>query len=116
MATGQAFGGITPFLDPTGAIRAFGLPDRIATARPAHLGFMVYGSRATIIGVAMWISYLKGRLRTVDTLMALNFYGCAVDAYVSWLEGETGKAWFRGLLGIFVGSWGLWGVTAGGGL
>jgi hypothetical protein len=116
MATGQAFGGLTPFLNPTKAIRAFGLPDRIATARPAHLGFMVYGSRATIIGLAMWISYLRGRLRTVDTLMALNFYGCAVDAYVSWSEGEVGKAWFRGLLGVFVGFWGLRGITAGEGL
>jgi hypothetical protein len=115
MATGQAVGGLTPFWDPAGAIRAFGLPERIATARPAQLGFMIYGSRATIIGVAMWISYLRRDPQTVDTLMMLNLYGCAVDAYVSWSEGEIGKAWFRGLLGVFVGGWGLLGLTAGGG-
>jgi hypothetical protein len=114
MATGQGLGGLMPFWNPTNAIRAFGLSDRIATAQPAHLGFMVYGSRATIIGTAMWISYLRGNLGTVDTLMALNFYGSAVDAYVCWLEGETGKAWFRGLLAVVVGGWGLLGITAGG--
>lgn len=114
MATGQALGGLTPFWNPEAAIRGFGLPDRIATAHPAHLGFMVYGSRATIIGTGMWIFYLRGHLRSVDTLMALNFYGCAVDGYVSWLEGEYGKAWFRGFLAVFVGGWGLLGLTAGG--
>ena len=114
IATGQALGGLMPFWNPADAIRAFGLPERIAIAQPAQLSFMIYGSRATIIGGAMWIFYLRGHLRSVDTLMALNLYGCAVDAYVSWLEGEFGKAWFRGLLGVFVGGWGLLGLTAGG--
>ncbi|KAH8812572.1 hypothetical protein F5884DRAFT_313054 [Xylogone sp. PMI_703] len=114
MATGQALGGLTPFWNPTNAVRAFGLPDRIATSRAAHLGFMVYGARATIIGVAMWISFFRGEYGVVDTLMALNLYGCAVDAYVSWVEGQNEKAWFRGLLGVFVGGWGLLGLTAGG--
>ncbi|RDW57624.1 hypothetical protein BP6252_13706 [Coleophoma cylindrospora] len=114
MATGQALGGLMPFWNPAEGIRAFGLPERIATAQPAHLGFMVYGARATIIGVAMWIFYLRRQLRSVDTLMALNAYGCAVDGYVSWLEGETGKAWLRGLLAVFVGGWGFLGLTAGG--
>ncbi|RFU27840.1 hypothetical protein B7463_g8495, partial [Scytalidium lignicola] len=112
IATGQAIGGLTPFWNPAAAIRAFGLPERIATAQPAQLSFMIYGSRATIIGAAMWISYLRGNLRTVDTLMMLNLYGCAVDAYVSWLEGEIGKAWFRGLLAVFVGGWGFLGLTS----
>jgi len=61
----------------------------------------------------MWISYLRGHYRTVDTLMALNSYGSATDGYVCWLEGEIGKAWFRGLLALFLG-WGLLGVTTGG--
>lgn len=113
-ATGQAAGGLMPFWDGAAAIRAFGLPERIATARPAQLGFMVYGSRASIIGTAVWISYLRGHLETVDTLLALCFYGSSVDAYVCWLEGETRKTWFRGLLAVVVGGWGLLGVTAGG--
>jgi hypothetical protein len=114
MATGQAVGGLMPLWNPAGAIRTFGLPERIATAQPAQLTFMIYSSRATVIGVAMWISYLRGHLRVVDTLMALLLYGCAVDAYACWLEGEIGRTWFRGLLGVFVGGWGLLGITAGG--
>jgi hypothetical protein len=114
IATGQAVGGLMPLWDPAAAIRTFGLPERMATAYPAQVSFMIYGSRATIIGVAMWISYLRSHYRTVDTLMALNFYGSATDAYVCWLEGEVGKAWFRGLLALFLGGWGLLGVTTGG--
>lgn len=102
-----------PLWDPAGAIRLFGLSERIATTQAAQLTFMIYSSRATIIGMAMWISYLRGQLRTVDTLMALIFYGAAVDAYACWLEGEIGSAWFRGLTGVVVGGWGLLGVTAG---
>jgi hypothetical protein len=116
MATGQAIGGLMPFWTPAGAIRTFGLPERIATAQPAQLTFIMYSSRATTIGVAMWIFYLRGHLRAVDTFMALLLYGCAVDAYACWLEGEIGRAWFRGLLGLFVGGWGLLGLTAGGAL
>lgn len=104
-----------PLWNAENAIRTFGLPERIATAQPAQLTFMMYSSRATVIGTAMWISYLRGNLRTVDTLMALLLYGGAVDAYACWLAGETGKAWFRGLLGAFVGGWELLGLTAGGG-
>lgn len=48
--------------------------------------------------------------------MSLLLYGCTADAYVCWLEGETGKACFRGVLGVLVGGWGLLGITAGGGL
>lgn len=103
-----------PFFNPANAIRTFGLPERIAASQPAQLTFMLYSSRATVIGTAMWISYLRGNLRTVDTLMALLLYGCSVDAYACYLAGEKKKAWFRGLMGGFVGVWGLLGVTGGG--
>lgn len=56
----------------------------------------------------MWISYLRRDAQTVDTLMMLNLYGCAVDAYVSSLEGEIGKAWFRGLLESSSGAGDCW--------
>jgi hypothetical protein len=104
-----------PFWDPAGAIRLFGLSERIAVAQPAQLSFMIYSSRATTIGAAMWIFYLRGNLKAVDTLMALLFYASQVDAYACWLEGEIGSAWFRGLTGLFVGGWGFLGVTASGG-
>lgn len=103
-----------PFFNGPSAVRAFGLPEHIATAHPAHVAFMVYGARASIIGTVMWVFYLRGQYRSVDTLMALLFYGCATDAYVSWSEGAGGHAWFRGLLGVVVGGWGALGVTAGG--
>jgi hypothetical protein len=103
-----------PFWDPTRAMRTFGLPERIVMAKPAQVVFPIYSARATIIGTAMWISYLRGHLQTVDMLMGLNFYGAFVDAYISWREGKVGNAWFRGSVGVFIGVWGLLNLTAGG--
>jgi hypothetical protein len=115
MATGKAFGGLMPLFNPENGIRTFGLPERIATSREAQVAFTLFGSCETMIGAAMWIFYLRGQLGAVDTLMAVLFYGGAVDAYALWKQGEVEKAWFRGLLGVFVGGWGLLGLTAGGG-
>jgi hypothetical protein len=115
MATGKAFGGLMPLFNPENGIRTFGLPESIATSREAQVAFTLFGSCETMIGAAMWIFYLRGQLEAVDTLMAVLFYGGAVDAYALWRQGEVGKAWFRGLLGVFVGGWGLLGLTAGGG-
>lgn len=116
MATGKTFGGLMPFWNPENAIRGWGLPERIATVQPVQLTFLLFGSRETMIGAVMWIAYLRGHLRTVDTMMAALLYVEAADAYVCWKAGEVGKAWFRGLLGTLVGGWGLLGLTAGGAL
>ncbi|KAH8598313.1 hypothetical protein B0O99DRAFT_506524 [Bisporella sp. PMI_857] len=114
IGTGQGLGGLMPFWNPARAIGEFGLPPRIQSSQPAQQTFTIYAARSSIIGAAIWISYFRGRFRTVDLLMALNAYGAAVDAYICFTEGEVGRAWFRGLMGVFVGAWGLLGITSGG--
>lgn len=113
MAAGNGLGGLMPYWDPVQAIRTYGFPEPIATDRKAQTTFRLYSSRATMYGAALWIFYLRGQLKAVDTLLALSLYAGAVDAYLCWSQGETGKAWFRGLFGVFYGAWGLLNLTSG---
>lgn len=102
-----------PLWNPAGAIRAFGLSERFATSAEAQACFTVYGSRMTMIGVAMWIFYLRGDFEAVNTILALvGGYCSAVDAYICWREGIPGKAVFRGTAGLLVGGWGMLGLMA----
>ncbi|TDZ20926.1 hypothetical protein Cob_v006245 [Colletotrichum orbiculare MAFF 240422] len=101
-----------PMWDASGAIRAFGLPDNIATSKEAHAAFVVYGARMTAWGLAMWTFYLRGNLKAVDTMLALTLYMSAVDCYVCFREGVPDKAIFRLASGLLVSSWGIFGVTS----
>ena len=114
IATGKTFGGLMPFWNSQTAIHGWGLPSHIAASEAAQLIFLMFGSRETMIGAVMWISYVKGYLRTVDIMMAALLYVETADAYVCLKAGEVKSAWFRGLLGVFAGGWGLLGITAGG--
>jgi hypothetical protein len=111
-ATAMTIGAIMPFWDPEGAIRLFGLPERIATSQPAQACFTLYGARATCLGMAIWIFYLQGKLKSADTILALQGYVAAVDAYICWQEGVPKKAIFRALVGVIVGGWGALGLTS----
>ena len=113
VATTMGIGAILPLRDPKGAIHMFGLPDRIASSQPAQACFILYGARATCLGAAIWIFYLQGKLQAVDTILALQGYVGAVDAYVCWKEGVPKKAVGRALIGLVVAGWGLLGLTAG---
>jgi hypothetical protein len=108
----MGIGAVMPLWNPQGAIRAFGFPERIATSQPAQACFTVYGARATCLGMAIWIFYLQGKLQAVDTILALQSYATAVDAYVCWREGVPQKALLRALAGVLVGGWGLLGLTS----
>ena len=113
LATVFTFGSMMPLFNPTGAIRAFGLPEHIAMSPQAHACFTVYGSRMSALGMAIWIFYLKGNFEAVDTILALIGWYCgAVDGYVCWQQGVPGKAIFRMTAGFLVGGWGMLGLTA----
>lgn len=64
------------------------------------------------MGVSMWIFYLRGELKTLDTLMALLFWAGVSDGYLCWKEGVPGKALFRFFSGLVVGGWGFLGLTS----
>jgi hypothetical protein len=66
-----------------------------------------------MFGATVWLLYVKGQLKAVDTTLSLLLYAGIVDSYVCWSQGEIGKAWFRGLLNSFFGVWGLMGWTTG---
>ncbi|KEF63280.1 uncharacterized protein A1O9_01257 [Exophiala aquamarina CBS 119918] len=110
-ATSMGIGAVVPLWNPVAAIRAFGLPDRIATSPPAQAVFKVYGARSTCFGAAIWIFYLQGKLEAVDTILALQSYATVVDAWVCWREGVPRTALMRALAGVLVGGWGLLGLT-----
>ncbi|KAI8722445.1 hypothetical protein NCS52_00388400 [Fusarium sp. LHS14.1] len=112
IASAFTLGGLLPFVNPARAIREFGLPEGIARSQPAHTCFAVYGSRVSIMGVSMWIFYLRGELKTLDTLMALLFWAGVADGYLCWKEGVPGKALFRFFSGLVVGGWGFLGLTS----
>ena len=112
VATALTVGGMMPFWNPDGAIREFGLPERIAVSPPAHACFIISGARISALGMALWVFYLQDKLAAVDTVLALLFYVGAVDGYVCWREGESGKAVFRFLSGVVIGGWGALSLTA----
>lgn len=75
--------------------------------------FPIYGSRAQIHGLCIWIFYLQGKLDVVDTLLAVLVYAGIVDWYICWREGMPGLWRFAAGLTLFI--WGTLGMTAKGG-
>lgn len=112
IATAFTLGGLLPLYAPRRAMLEYGLPERIAAAPAAHTPFAIYGSRTTILGVALWIFYLRGQLREVDTLLGLLVGAGAVDGYLCWKEGVPGQGVFRFVSGLLVGGWGLFGLSS----
>jgi len=110
-ATTMSVGAVVPLWNPVAAIRAYGLPDRIAKSPAAHACFKAYGARSTCFGAAIWIFYLQGKLDAVDTILALQAYAGAVDAWVCYSEGVPRTAFSRAVAGLLVGGWGLLGLT-----
>lgn len=111
IATGLTYGGTIPFWKPAAAIREFGLSEGFAQSQPAQQSFVIGGARVSIIGVAMWIFYLQGKLPEVDTMMTLMAYMGAVDGYVCWKEGVARTGAFRAAVGFILGAWGWFGLT-----
>ena len=64
------------------------------------------------MGVSMWIFYLRGDFKSLDTLMALLFWAGVADGYLCWKEGVPGRALFRFSASLLVGGWGLLGLTS----
>lgn len=52
-----------PVWNGPGAIREYGLPEHIAKSEEAQAAFIIYGSRMTAWGMAMWIFYLRNNLK-----------------------------------------------------
>ena len=113
VASALTFGGMIPIFNAEYAIREMGIPDRIARSKEAQTIMILGMGRTTTIGLAMWTFYLQSKLEVVDTLMLLlGAYVGAIDAYVSWKEGVRGNAWFRGLSGLAIATYGWFGMTA----
>jgi hypothetical protein len=111
IATTFTLGGLLPFFNPRRAMREFGLPESLASSPAAHTPFAVYGSRMTLLGMALWTFYLRGDLRAIDTIMSLLLVAGVADGYVCWKEGVPGQGIFRFLSSIALATWGLLGVT-----
>lgn len=110
----MAFGGMWPMVDPRGAMRDFGFPDRIAD-KPEAAPVMVTGNaRTTVLGILMLLFYSRGQFGILDTFLAVTgAYAGVVDSYVVWREGRPRQAVFRLLSSGFLSVWGVLGWTAG---
>jgi hypothetical protein len=113
IATTITLGGTMPFFNPERAIQTFGLPQRIATSKPAHAIMICSSARVSAVGIALWALYLGQHFQAMDIVFASMGYIGVVDAYVCWKEGVPGKAVFRATSAGLVALWGLLGMTAG---
>ncbi|KAI0016042.1 hypothetical protein F4780DRAFT_714981 [Xylariomycetidae sp. FL0641] len=114
-ATTTTFGGMWSLWDAPAAMRAFGLPERVAAAAAAAAPVMnINNARTTALGLCMWTFYLTRQRRAADTvLMIFGAYAGLVDTWVVWKQGRPRKALFR-LVGSFLLSAAGWaGWTAG---
>jgi hypothetical protein len=101
---------VPTYFNPSSGIRAFGLPERIASSPSAHSPFILYTSRIHAIGVMLLVFYAQGNYAAVDTVMgAMGFFG-VVDVWVCVREGVP---WMRGVLGVACGIYGVMGVCKG---
>jgi hypothetical protein len=73
----------------------------------------INGGRNIALGLAIWLLYRQGKLDAVDTVMGCVGITGLVDGWVCWNEGVIKKAWFRAVFGVFVGGWGVLGMTSG---
>jgi hypothetical protein len=105
---------IPTYFNPPSGIRAFGLPDRIATSPAAHSPWILYTSRIHAIGIMSLIFHARGDYEAVDTVMGtIGVFGL-VDGWVCWKEGVLGTALWRSVVSLGVGVYGALGGTSGG--
>ncbi|KAG7059097.1 hypothetical protein JMJ77_0006465 [Colletotrichum scovillei] len=114
VATTTTFGGLLALFNPAGSIRAFGLPDRIASSPTAHATFSLSSARTSVIGLLIYTFYAIGDFRAIDTVLLTSGLYCGIiDGYVCYKEGEPGKGLFRVLSSWAVGLYGGLGITSG---
>lgn len=103
--------GISYFDIPAG-IRAYGLPERIASSPSAVSPWLLYVNRMQTVGMMILVFYAKGEYAAVDTVMAFVGVHAIADVYVCLKEGVPNAAIARGLMGATVSAWGLVGMTS----
>ncbi|TVY37082.1 hypothetical protein LSUB1_G006443 [Lachnellula subtilissima] len=106
-------GGMMALWDPEGAIRLFGLPERIAISQPAHPIQALGSARISALGMAIWGLYLTRQYRAVDVVLASMSWIAVVDGLVCYQEGAYRTAVWRAISTGVLGVWGLCGMTAG---
>ncbi|KAK0381875.1 hypothetical protein CPAR01_05489 [Colletotrichum paranaense] len=113
VATTTTFGGLLALFNPAGSIRAFGLPDSIASSPTAHATFSLSSARTSVIGLLIYTFYARGDFGAIDTVLLTSGLYCGiVDGYVCYKEGEPVKALLRILSSWAVGLYGGLGITS----
>jgi hypothetical protein len=113
LATTTTVGGFMPLWDPEGAIRLFGLPQRIAISKTAHPLMILSSARISAIGIAIWMLYLRKNYEAVDVVLTSIGWIGVIDGYVCWNEGVPGKAVMRSTSSLLAMLWGVFGMTSG---
>ncbi|KAK0611654.1 hypothetical protein B0T14DRAFT_607706 [Immersiella caudata] len=108
IATTQTLGGIWPiFFNTSSAMIEFGLPPRIAYSPEGQTAFVVGAARTSVIGLIMWMLYLRGKYKELDgVLVVLGTVLGAVDYWVCANEGLGSWGAFRLLSGVVIAGWG----------
>lgn len=115
-ATAMTFGGLWTFFDPRGAMREFGLPERIASTPQAAAVMHLNNARTTTLGLCLYTLYFTGQFPACDVILViLGAYTGLVDSWVVWREGDARKAAVRLGSSALIAAAGLAEWTSGGG-
>lgn len=114
VATVHAVGGLVwPLVDAKGSILQYGLPQHVAESPAAQSVFLSGSIRTSAFGALIWIFYLQGKLKEVDTVnLVVGIWLGFADSYVCWLEGVPGQAAFKATAGLLIAGWGAAGMTS----
>lgn len=116
LATTFTFGGLWPLWSKEAcqaAMRDFGLPPHVRDSSPAQSVMVVYSSRMTVMGLALYLFHYRKMYAAVDVILLCLGWAGAVDGYICWKEGAPNTALFRFCAGIAVATLGAFNVTAG---
>ncbi|KAK4148593.1 hypothetical protein C8A00DRAFT_38832 [Chaetomidium leptoderma] len=112
VATATTFGGMWPLFDAKGATAEMGLPRRFSESQENRSMFTLCSGRTTTLGLILFTFYFQNKFPEVDTVMTiLGAYVRAVDGYVFYREGVSGKALQRALSGFAIAAWGWFGMV-----
>jgi hypothetical protein len=109
IGTTISIAGFPAYFNLPGAIRYFGLPERIASSPAAHSPWILYTSRIQAVGMMLLVFYAQGNYQAVDTVMCFMPAFAAMDVWVVVREGVPQRAWMRATVGLVCGVYGALG-------
>jgi hypothetical protein len=113
IATTFTFGGLWPLWNRKAPMLEYGLPEQLVDSEAAQTIFIIYSSRMTVMGLALYAFYYRRLYSAIDILMLCLGWAGVIDGYVCWMEGVPGRAVFRASAGVIIAGLGALKLTEG---